>query len=87
MQKKGLAITWSEGDSESESEGESAKHVTALHHIILHSYHLTHVYPFQGGRILLELINMSLHLHSHPHVLHNRYRHSVLSLFGVPLAG
>ena len=30
MQNKGLAITWSEGDSESESEGESAKHVTAL---------------------------------------------------------
>jgi chromosome segregation ATPase len=30
LQNKGLAITWSEGDSESESEGESAKHVTAL---------------------------------------------------------
>ena len=30
MQKKGLSVTWSEGDSESESEGESAKHVTAL---------------------------------------------------------
>ncbi|KAI5436125.1 hypothetical protein KIW84_022538 [Lathyrus oleraceus] len=30
MQKKGLAATWSEEDSESESEGESTKPVTAL---------------------------------------------------------
>jgi hypothetical protein len=30
MQRKGLSATWSEEDTESESEGESAKHVTAL---------------------------------------------------------
>jgi hypothetical protein len=30
MQKKGLVVSWSEGDSESEAEGKSAKHVTAL---------------------------------------------------------
>ena len=80
---------------------------TSLHHIILHSYHLTHVYPFLGGLHLLldssrgflltsfikcetgikwleyplELINMSLHWHIRQHLLHNRYRHSVLSLF------
>jgi hypothetical protein len=30
MQKKVLSVTWSDRDSESESEGESAKHVNAL---------------------------------------------------------
>ena len=84
---------------------------TSSHH--LHSYHLTHVYPFQGGlnllldssrgflltlfikcetgikgvEYLLDLINMALNLHIHCHILHKRYRCSVLILFGVPLAG